>query len=67
MTERKCEHRLCECPNDGLSAVVRIEEVETRKGRHSEVAWCSRFGPDPVTCAQACLKHRWEKERAQNH
>ena len=66
-TTIKCEHCLMACPNDGLSAVVRIEEIETLKGKRSEVKWCSRFGPDPVTCAQKCLKHRWERERAQTN
>lgn len=50
------EHCLTVCPKDGLTAVVRVEEVDTLTGTHKQVAWCSRFGPGEVTCAQGCLK-----------
>lgn len=43
------------CPVDGHEAMVRLAWLEAEH-ELAAVEWCSRFGDEPVTCDQSCVR-----------
>lgn len=44
------------CPLDGLDAILQVR-ADDNPFEAAAVVQCSRFGDEPVTCSQRCLRY----------